>query len=127
MTIQILVVDDSKLARMAVSRLLAAAYPDWTRIEAANADEALALLKEPGADIALVDFNMPGRSGIELAIEFRSIRPDMPVAVISANHQQEVVERTRAAGATFLAKPLDDSAFREFLHRAAQLVGASRS
>ena len=40
---RVLVVDDSKLARMAVAKALATLHPDWTRIEAANADEALAL------------------------------------------------------------------------------------
>lgn len=127
MTIKVLIVDDSKLARMALVRVLAAANPDWTRIEASNADEALELLRDSGADIALLDYNMPGRNGLELAAEFRNVRPEMPIAVISANHQQEVVERTRAAGATFLVKPLDDSTVREFLRDAARAVKASRS
>lgn len=127
MTIKVLIVDDSKLARMALVRVLAAANPDWTRIEASNADEALELLRDSGADIALLDYNMPGRNGLELAAEFRNARPEMPIAVISANHQQEVVDRTRAAGATFLVKPLDDSTVREFLRDAARAVKASRS
>ena len=41
----VLIVDDSKLARMAVAKTLAAVYPDWARLEAANADEALAVMK----------------------------------------------------------------------------------
>ena len=44
---RILVVDDSKLARMAVAKALNALHPDWTRVEAANADEALALMQRP--------------------------------------------------------------------------------
>ena len=39
----------------------------------------------------------------------------MPLAVISANHQQEVVDRVRAAGATFLSKPLTEKDLAEFL------------
>ena len=46
MSYKILIVDDSKLARMAVIKALNALYPDWTRLEAANADEALKSMKE---------------------------------------------------------------------------------
>ena len=40
MSYKILIVDDSKLARMAVNKALNALYPDWMRLEAANAEEA---------------------------------------------------------------------------------------
>ncbi|HWD29423.1 MAG TPA: response regulator [Rhizomicrobium sp.] len=122
---KILVVDDSKLARMAVAKALAALHPDWTRVEAANADEAIAVLKQSKPDVAVLDFNMPGRDGLDLAAELRAMVPNMPVAVISANHQQEVVDRARAIGATFLVKPLTEPALQEFLAGAvAQLKAA---
>ena len=44
MTYKVLIVDDSKLARMSVIKALSALMPDWTRVEAANADEALAVM-----------------------------------------------------------------------------------
>jgi CheY-like chemotaxis protein len=115
MSYTILIVDDSKLARMAVNRALNALHPDWTRLEAANADEALKALKLGVPDIALLDLNMPGRSGLDLAAELRESKPGMPVAVVSANHQQEILNRARAIGATFLPKPLTEEALREFL------------
>jgi CheY-like chemotaxis protein len=122
---KILVVDDSKLARMAVAKALAALHPDWTRVEAANADEAIAVLKQSKPDVAVLDFNMPGRDGLDLAAELRATVPNMPVAVISANHQQEVVDRARAVGATFLVKPLTEPALQDFLAGAvAQLKAA---
>ena len=96
MAFKVLVVDDSKLARMAVAKVLAGLRPGWTRVEAANADEALAALQENNPDLVVLDFNMPGRDGLDVATEFRRIRPTMPVAVISANHQQEIVDRVQA-------------------------------
>ena len=66
---RVLVVDDSKLARMAVAKALTTLHPDWTRIEAANADEALALASKDAFDLAILDFNMPGRDGLHLAAE----------------------------------------------------------
>jgi AmiR/NasT family two-component response regulator len=42
----------------------------------------------------------------------------MPVAVISANHQEEVVNRAREVGTTFLPKPLTEQAMSAFLDQA---------
>lgn len=123
---KVLIVDDSKLARMAIARALSAAHPDWTRIEAANADEALMQIRTADPDIAVFDFNMPGRDGLELAAEARSLKPGMSVAVISANTQQEIVDRTVALGATFLNKPITEQAFADFLAVAATKLRASR-
>ena len=120
MSFKILIVDDSKLARMAANKALNALYPDWTRLEAGSADEALKVMKESAPDIALLDFNMPGRDGLDLATEFHQSNPSMPVAVISANRQQEVVSRAGAVNAAFLPKPLTEQALGEFLKAAVQ-------
>jgi len=118
MTYKILVVDDSKLARMSVAKALTALRPDWTRLEAANADEALILVEQSPIDIALLDFNMPGRDGLELAAELLAGNPGMPVAVISANHQSEIVARAREVGAIFLTKPITEQALGDFIDKA---------
>ena len=86
--------------------------------------KALAALQEQKPDLAVLVFNMPGRDGLDVAAELRRIRPAMPIAVISANHQQEIVERARALGAAFLSKPLTEAALREFLKSAARQIEA---
>lgn len=118
MTYKILIVDDSKLARMAVGKALKALRADWPRIEATNADDALALVVGSAVDLALVDFNMPGRDGLQLAAQLRQLNKGMPVAVISANQQTEIVNRARQLGATFLPKPLTQEALDDFLTEA---------
>lgn len=126
MTYKLLIVDDSKLARMAVIKELNACYPEWQRVEAASADDALKAVREEKPHIALIDFNMPNRDGLTLAAEVRNLTPDMPIGIISANHQREVVDRARALGAAFLPKPLTEKALREFLTGAAsRLQGAA--
>ena len=126
MTYKILIVDDSKLARMAVVRTLRQCCPDCPRVEAGSADEALSAMQSDPPQIALVDFNMPGTDGLKLAAELRKIDPHMPIAVVSANHQQEVVNRTHALGATFLPKPLAEKALTEFCESAIRsLQGAA--
>ena len=124
MKYRVLVVDDSKLARMAVAKALNALHADWARLEAANADEALDLAKTDSFDLAILDFNMPGRDGLVLAAELLALKPGMPLAVISANHQVEVVTRAREVGATFLQKPLTEKALAEFLADATKRLAA---
>ena len=111
----VLIVDDSKLARMAIGRALIAIQPEWTRIEATNADEAVALAQSADIDIALLDFNMPGRDGLVLAAELNALRPSMPIAVISANYQDEIVNGAAKLGATFMVKPVTDAPLRAFI------------
>ena len=122
---KVLVVDDSKLARMAVAKALGKLQPDWKWIEARNAEEAVALAKSDAFDIAIVDFNMPGRDGLVLAGELLALKPALPLAVISANHQVEVVTRAREVGATFLQKPLTELAMADFLAGAAKRLATA--
>jgi CheY-like chemotaxis protein len=115
MTYTVLIVDDSKLARMAVVKALNSLHPDWKRVEAGNADEALEQLKQHAPEFVLLDFNMPGKDGLTLAKEIQELDPGISVAVISANRQVEVINRALAAGAAFLPKPLTEKVLGDFL------------
>jgi CheY-like chemotaxis protein len=119
MNYKVLVVDDSRLARMVMASAFRRIRPDWSLIEASNADEALAFVSENAVDIALIDFNMPGTDGLELAANIRKKHPGMPVAVVSANVQDEIIGRARQLDAGFIAKPLTDEALQAFLSGAA--------
>ena len=75
MATSILIVDDSKLARIVVGKAVAAIHPDWERIEASSAAEALELLASRDVNVVIVDYNMPGQNGLEFAEELRRRRP----------------------------------------------------
>jgi CheY-like chemotaxis protein len=124
MSYKLLIVDDSKLARMSVAKVLTALRPDWSNVQASNADEAVALASSEGVDIALLDFNMPGRDGLALAAELRELNADMPLALVSANFQNEIVEGARKVGASFLGKPLTEHQLRDFLDSATARLSA---
>lgn len=115
MTYKVLIVDDSKLARMSVAKALNGLEPTWLRLEASNADEAVAMVAQEQPDIVLLDFNMPGRDGLALAADLVAMRPAMPIALVTANIQEEIIARSQAVGATFLPKPLTASALAQFL------------
>ncbi|HTZ71598.1 MAG TPA: response regulator [Acetobacteraceae bacterium] len=119
MTVTVLIVDDSKLARIVTGKKLAALQPEWRRLEASNADEAMAMVRESPVDVALVDYNMPGRNGLELAAELRALWPTMPIAVTTANVQDEIIANTRAVNAVFVAKPVTEEGLSSFVAGAA--------
>ncbi len=119
MAITVLIVDDSKLARIVAGKALAALQPDWEKVEAGNAQEALDVLGTRKVDVAMIDFNMPEKDGLELAGEIRSSHPAMPIAVITANIQDEVIARAREVNATFVSKPLTEEGLRGFISGAA--------
>jgi CheY-like chemotaxis protein len=114
-----LIVDDSKLARMVMASAFRRIRADWELIEATNATDALDSISTRAVDIALVDFNMPGTDGLELVGLIRKTHPRMPVAVVSANVQTEIISRARELNAAFIAKPLTDEALAGFLSGAA--------
>ena len=115
----LLIVDDSKLARIVVGKAVTALQPDWDRREATNADEAVEAIAVGGVDLAILDYNMPGRNGLDLAEELRAAHPKMPIALATANVQDEIIARARAADVSFIAKPVTEDAIRGFLSGAA--------
>ena len=68
-----------------------------------------ALRAEPQEfDLLVTDYNMPGYCGVDLLLEARAIRPDLPVALASGYVTTEIEQRAFAAGASALIhKPND--------------------
>lgn len=114
-----LIVDDSKLARMVLTSAFRRIRPEWQLVEAASADEAMQAVGDGAVSLALIDFNMPGIDGLELVSRIRKSHPMMPVALVSANVQNEIMARARELDAAFVAKPLTDEALGAFLSGAA--------
>src|SRR5262249_50998089 len=85
--------------------------------EAANGDEALALVKQHDYDLALIDLSMPGLSGLDLIRRLKLEKPRLPILVLSMHGERQYAARALKAGASgYLTK---DSA-------GAELLGAIR-
>ena len=68
---------------------------------------------------------MPGRDGLALAFELHDLKPEMPLGLVSANTQREIVSRARQIGAAFLPKPLSEECLAEFLSNAEEQLRTS--
>lgn len=111
----IIVVDDSKLSRMHIRGIVARNKPDWTVVEAANSGELYGKLDDGELHVAIIDFNMPGDTGLDAAARLKAAKPDIHIAIITANAQDAVVSGIRALGAAFMPKPLDEEQVARFL------------
>jgi len=107
MTVRILVVEDeTALAALLDYNLTHAGYA--VRI-CTNGDDALVALAEETPDLAILDWMLPGISGIEICrqIRARSETRDMPVIMITARGEEEDRVRGLDTGADdYMTKPL---------------------
>ena len=102
----LLIVDDSKMSRMMISRCIAELRPDWRIAEATNGTEALAMIEQEAPAFVSMDVNMPGISGLEAAGWIRLHAPDIRVVLCTANIQDAVRQAAEKAGVMFVAKPI---------------------
>jgi DNA-binding NtrC family response regulator len=81
-----------------VERLLQRSGYRVSTFQSANA--ALAAVRDdPDTfDFVVTDFNMPERSGLDLAHELARIRPELPVVISSGYITQDLLDLAREAG-----------------------------
>jgi len=92
----ILLVDDNDDARVTVARILEMA--GHTVVQASNAKEANALLKEQSPDLVITDIFMPEGDGFEMLNELRMKNPKLPVIAMSGGGIQEGLDVLSIAG-----------------------------
>ena len=113
MNLLILVVDDEPdvevLFRQQFRRDLRAGR--FTMDFAQSAPAALQCISDAGAAsliLILSDINMPGMSGLELLPKAKSLRPDVPIIMITAYGDAETKRKALENGADALfTKPID--------------------
>ena len=87
------------MIRQGLHRLLEG-EPDFAIAgEAADAGEALVLLRTGGVDLVVLDLSLKGVSGLEFIKQALAEYPDLPILVLSMHHEQFYAERALRAGA----------------------------
>src|SRR3954465_5162544 len=96
---KILIVDDHALIRAGLRQVLETGLGRITLGEAQSATEAITAVQKQPWDITIMDITLPGRSGLDLLCEFKNLRPNMPVLVLSVLSEDEFAARVLKAGA----------------------------
>lgn len=102
---RVLIVDDEPAARAKLRRLLRAEADVAELLEAPDAPAALALVQAQAAppDLALLDIEMPGGSGVQLAAALRAA--GVPSIVFSTAHAEHALQAFELAALDYLLKP----------------------
>jgi DNA-binding response OmpR family regulator len=100
----ILIVDDDKLTRWSLGRVLARV--GYRTREAISVAEGLAAIQAGDLDAVLLDVVLPDGDGFTMLRTIREIRPSLPVIVMTAHASEETERMSRDLGArSHLVKP----------------------
>ena len=107
--LKILVAEDNTTNQKIIQQLLESA--GHAVVLAGDGEEALDLYEAEAPDLAILDFNMPQRTGVEVIQAIRTMEPAgkrMPTIILSASVTPDARERAKSAGADeFIGKPFD--------------------
>ncbi|MCK5828920.1 MAG: response regulator [Methylococcales bacterium] len=103
-----LVVDDSKMSRMILKKIIGKAHPDWDVYEASDGQEAIEMAKNKQLDVVLLDYNMPIMNGGEAAKILRPQFPNIKMAFLTANMQAALEELAIQLKIDFIPKPITE-------------------
>ena len=99
----ILIVDDDKSIRYSLKRMFEEKYSILT---AQNGEEALDRIKESSPDLTIMDIKMPGRNGIDVLKEIKSIDPKSLLIIMTAYGTTETaIEAMKYGAFDYILKP----------------------
>lgn len=106
--IRLLIIDDHEMVREGLKAMLSA-EPDFSIVgDAANADQAFALIERLRPDIILLDVRLPGTSGIEVCHTVTERYPETAVIILTTFTDESLVEQCIKAGARgFIVKDIE--------------------
>ena len=115
----ILVVDDDKSIRYSLKRMMEEHYSILT---AQNGEEALNQVRENPPDLVIMDIKMPGRNGIEVLKEIKSIDPKSLVIIMTAYGTTETaIEAMKYGAFDYILKPFPVPQMKALVERAISL------
>jgi len=106
--IRLLIIDDHEMVREGLKAMLLA-EPDFSIVgDAANAEQALALIDRLRPDVVLLDVRLPGMSGVEICRTVTEKYPESAVIILTTFTDEHLVAQCIQAGARgFIVKDIE--------------------
>jgi len=102
----VLITEDDKPTRISLDRLMR--RDGYNTRLAEDGMIAIKIVRHENVDLAILDINVPRKSGIETLKEIKVIRRDLPVVMITGQPSKEILLEILDAGAySFMIKPFD--------------------
>ncbi|WP_405365654.1 response regulator [Kitasatospora sp. NBC_00039] len=96
--VRVLLADDEHLIRGALAALLSLEEDITVVAQAASGPEALTMAKAHRPDVAVLDLQMPGLDGIEVATELRRVLPDCRTMIVTGHGRPGYLKRALEVG-----------------------------
>jgi DNA-binding NtrC family response regulator len=122
---RVLIVDDEKGMRLALSGLLT---KEGHQVETADSGEAAVRLIEPGRfHLVITDLSMSGLTGMDVLAHARRVDPELAVIMITAYGSEKIaVEAMKRGAVDYLPKPFDNDEVRLVVRRVMETVELKR-
>src|SRR5690349_25168041 len=104
--LRVVVCDDELMARKRVLRLLGELPGIDTSIECESGEQVLQRLAEDDVDVAILDINMPGMSGLDTVL---AMPEDRPYVIFLTAHPEHAVRAFEVGAVDYVLKPVDDA------------------
>jgi nitrogen regulation protein NR(I) len=115
----LLIVDDDKSIRYSLKRMM---EKDFSIFTAQNGEEALSRFTENLPDLVIMDIKMPGRNGIEVLKEMKSIDPKSLVIIMTAYGTTETaIEAMKYGAFDYILKPFPIPKMKGLIEKAISL------
>jgi len=98
--IRVLIADDHPIVREGLKQVIEKSPDMRVEGEAQSGQEVLDSVARGDWDVLILDFSMPGKSGLDVLRELRRERPALPVLVLSMHPEAELAPRLLKAGAS---------------------------
>lgn len=112
------IADDHPLFRVALTQVIKTKYPDSRITQSQDLENTLKdLRKMSEIDLLFLDLNMPGSMDLFGLINIRETYPSIPVVIVSANEEQNMINRAMGHGAMgYMTKSLSQESVTEAIH-----------
>jgi two-component system response regulator YesN len=117
----VLLVDDEPYMLEQLEMLIKPLCPFWNLYTAADSSQALYLSKEIQFQLAFLDIEMPGKSGLELAHDLKKLDAKLEIIIISAHQDFDYAKKAISIGVSeYITKPIVESEIKEVVQRHAK-------
>lgn len=118
---RILVADDQTAYREGLKSLIAATGDLVVADEATSAQEALCLVRDNDYDLVVLNIAMPSYNGLEILLEIKDMKPELPVLIMSTNLDGQYALRAFKSGvAGYISKESTSLEFIDALQKIIQ-------
>lgn len=115
MPFKLLIVDDSQVCLMLTRGYVQSFRPDWSCSTAGSAEEAMTLIELQHFDAYSLDYNLPGRNGLELAKWIRNRDQQCFIGLLTSNIMNYVEDQAISDNINYYRKPAKPDVIQQFV------------